>query len=59
MHRQVIINNSAFENEQGIGKAVADWTTDYNTKHGIKASTIIYRKKVSSYLHIAVNRHFL
>ena len=38
MHRQAI-NNSTFENEQDIGKAVSDWTNDYNKKHRFKAST--------------------
>ena len=32
MHRQAI-NNSTFENEQDIGKAVSDWTCDYNKNH--------------------------
>ena len=39
------INNSTFENEQDIGKAVSNWTNDYNTKHGIKANTIDLRKE--------------
>ena len=39
MHRQAI-NNSTFLKEQDIGKAVSDWTNDYNKKHRIKASTI-------------------
>ncbi len=39
LHRQAI-NNSTFENEQDIDKAVSDWTCDYNKKHVIKASTI-------------------
>ncbi len=32
MHRQAI-NNSTFENEQDIGKAVSEWTVNYNKKH--------------------------
>ena len=44
LHRQAI-NNSTFENEQDIGKAVSDWTTDYNKKHRIKASTISLQKE--------------
>ena len=32
MHRQAI-NNSTFENEQDIGKAVSDWTCDYNKNY--------------------------
>ena len=39
------INNSTFQNEQDIGKAVSDWTSDYNTKHGIKASTISLQRE--------------
>lgn len=44
MHRQAI-NNSTFENEQDIGKVVSNWTNYYNTKHGIKASTISLQKE--------------
>jgi transposase len=44
MHRQAI-NNSTFENEQDIGKAVSKWTNDYNTKHKIKASTMGLQKE--------------
>ena len=32
------INNSTFENEQDIGKAVSDWTFNYNKKHVGKMS---------------------
>jgi len=39
MHRQAI-NNSTFENEQDIGKAVSDWTVNYNKKHSFKTSSI-------------------
>jgi transposase len=39
MHRQAI-NNSTFENEHDIGKAVSDWTCDYNKKHTAKTSII-------------------
>lgn len=28
------INNSTFRNESDIGKAVSDWTYDYNNSHG-------------------------
>jgi len=38
-HRQAI-NNSIFLNEQDIGKAVYDWTCDYNKKHACKTSSI-------------------
>ena len=37
MHRQAI-NNSTFQNERDIGKAVSDWTCDYNKKHSDKTS---------------------
>jgi transposase len=39
MHNQAI-NNSTFLNEQDIGKAVSDWTYDYNKKHAGKTSSI-------------------
>ncbi len=32
MHRQAI-NNSTFRNENDIGKAISDWTCNYNKKH--------------------------
>jgi hypothetical protein len=32
MHRQAAINNSIFLNKQDIGKAVSEWTYDYNKK---------------------------
>jgi len=38
-HRQAI-NNSTFLNEQDIGKAVSEWTCDYNKKHTAKTSII-------------------
>ena len=34
IHRQAI-NNSVFKDEQDIGKAVSDWTCDYNKKHAV------------------------
>ena len=37
MQRQAI-NNSTFENEYFIGKAVSDWTINYNKKHVSKMS---------------------
>ncbi len=37
LHRQAI-NKSTFENEQDIGKAVSDWTVNYNKKHVGKTS---------------------
>lgn len=44
MHRQAI-NNSTFLNEQDIGKAVSDWTYDYNKKHAGKTSIISLQKE--------------
>jgi transposase len=44
MHRQAV-NNSTFFNEQDIGKAVSDWTYEYNKKHRFKASTISLQKE--------------
>jgi hypothetical protein len=37
MQRQAI-NNSTFENEYDTGKAVSDWTINYNRKHVGKMS---------------------
>lgn len=37
MQRQAI-NNSTFQNERDIGKAVSDWACDYNKKHKGKTS---------------------
>ncbi len=50
MHRQAI-NNSTFENEQDIGKAVSGWTYDYNKKHADKTS-IISLQEESIYVFI-------
>ena len=50
IHRQAI-NNSTFENEQDIGKAVSEWTNDYNKKHGFKASTTSLQMNISCHLH--------
>lgn len=38
-YRQAI-NNSTFENEQDMGKAVSGWTVNYNKKHSFKTSSI-------------------
>ena len=46
IHRQAVVNNSTFENEQDIGKAIlSDWTNDYNKKHRFKASAISLQKE--------------
>ena len=39
MQRQAI-NNSTFKNEPDIGKAVFDWTCNYNEKHGRRITDI-------------------
>jgi len=45
MHKQAI-NNSTFENEQDIGKAVSDWAINYNKKHAAcKTSTISLQER--------------
>jgi hypothetical protein len=50
-HRQAV-NNSTFENEQDIGKAVSDWTINYNKKHVGKRSIIsLQKERVSMCLH--------
>ena len=51
LHKNKAINNSTFENEQEIGKAVSDWTCDYNKKHGIETSTISLQIDASYHLH--------
>ena len=40
MQRQAV-NNSTFRNEPDIGKAVSDWTYDYNEKHGRRIADIL------------------
>ena len=53
MHRQAI-NNSIFENEQDIGKAVSCWTYDYNKKHMDKTSMMFTERKHSC-VYITIN----
>ena len=50
MHKQAI-NNSTFENQQDIGKAVSEWTCDYNKKHTTKTSIISLQEGASMCLH--------
>ena len=50
MHRQAI-NNSTFQNEQDIGKAVSGWTCNYNKKHTGKTSMNSLHEDVSMCLH--------
>ena len=40
MQRQAV-NNSTFRNEPDIGKAVSDWTYNYNEKHGRRITDIL------------------
>ena len=54
LHRQAI-NNSTFENEQDIGKAVSDWTVNYNKKHVGKTSIISLHEREHLYVYITVN----
>mgnify|MGYP003497469312 FL=1 len=35
------INNSTFRNESDIGKAVFDWTCNYNEKHGRRITDVL------------------
>jgi hypothetical protein len=35
------INNSTFTNEDDIGKAVTDWTENYNATHGRRIGDIL------------------
>ena len=48
-YRQAI-NNSTFENEQDIGKAVSKWKNRYNKNHG-RAFTNILQEDVPLCLH--------
>jgi transposase len=43
MQRQAI-NNSTFTNYQDIGKAVGDWTTNYNKRHGKTISNSLHNE---------------
>jgi hypothetical protein len=50
MHRQAI-NNSTFQNEYDIGKAVSNRTVNYNKKQEGCKTTINSLKRVSIRLH--------
>ena len=45
MQRQAV-NNSTFENECDIGKAVTDWTRNYNKKHGRAIINILQEETI-------------
>ncbi len=49
MHRQVI-NNSTFRNEYDIGRAVSDWTVNYNKKHAGSSITTNSLHKETIYM---------
>ncbi len=49
-YRQAI-NNSTFENERGIGKAVAEWTVNYNKKHTGKVNINSLHKEICIFLY--------
>ncbi len=44
MDAQASNKQLAFLNELDIGKAVSDWTCEYNKKHTVKTSTISLQK---------------
>jgi transposase len=46
MHRMAV-NNSIFENESDIGKAVSDWTKNYNKTHSNTTSHILQKILIS------------
>ena len=50
MHRQAI-NNSTFQNEYDIGKALSNLTVNYNKKQEEGKTTINSLKRVSIRLH--------
>lgn len=50
LQRQAI-NNSTFVNEHDIGRAVSDWTNNYNRNHGFKIISNILHKELSVCLH--------
>lgn len=51
MHRMAI-NNSTFENESDIGKAVSDWTKNYNKTHSNTTSHILHQLPISVYTYL-------
>ena len=56
MQLQAAINNPTFLNEQDIGKAVSDWTYDYNKKSAGRTSSISLQEV--SCVYITVNLTF-
>jgi len=45
--QRMAINNSIFENESDIGKAVSDWTKNYNETHSNTTSHILHNILIS------------
>ncbi len=45
--QRMAINNSIFENESDIGKAVSDWTRNYNKTHSNTTSHILHKVLIS------------
>jgi hypothetical protein len=41
--QRMAINNSTFENESDIGKAVSHWTKNYNKAHSSAISDILHQ----------------
>ena len=47
-----INNNSTFENESDIGKAVSDWTKNYNKTHSNTTNHILHHRPIYVCRHI-------
>ena len=45
--QRMTINNSTFENESDIGKAVSGWTKNYNKTHSNTTSHILHQILIS------------
>jgi transposase len=48
----IAINNSTFENESDIGKAVSDWTKNYNKTHSNTTNHILHQRPIYVCRHI-------
>lgn len=44
--QRMAINNSTFENESDIGKAVSDWTKNHNKNHSNTTSHILHQRPI-------------
>ena len=47
-----INNKSTFENESDIGKAVSDWTKNYNKTHSNTTNHILHQRPIYVCRHI-------